>query len=106
MFFLPFLVFRPNSMGSSPAGVQSGVWYSGWIPNPVEPGGELVHAQWQAPVAKKDTSDVHGFSPARRKTKAKEFSSSSDEDCTNHLCKKNYRFDALQAYCFGINIKL
>ena len=23
-----------------------------------------------------------------------------------HLCKNNYSFDALQAYCFGINIKL
>ena len=23
-----------------------------------------------------------------------------------HCCKNNYSFDALQAYCFGINIKL
>ena len=28
------------------------------------------------------------------------------EVVTYHLCKNNYSFDALQAYCFGINIKL
>ena len=85
-FFQHFLFSVPIPWLQVPSASKNSAWYSGWIPRSVEPGGELVHAEWQAPVAKKDTSDVHGFSPARKKTKAKElvdrinWSSSSSEE--------------------------